>query len=116
MEPDSSLEANPFLETARSTGRVFGLPPQEEKLWQHPRKYVFNATGLYEELLPIIQNLSEWNDSVMFFGAELVPGSLGEPGQKREWKLTVRIPEQNFGVVIKVKDLLLSVRNLTNYR
>ena len=57
--------------------------------------------GVFAELVPIIHEQSEWKENASSFGALLELESLDVLGMKRVWKLTAKILEPNFGVVIK---------------
>lgn len=47
-----------------------------------------------------------WSELFQYFGVELELGSHVEPGKKRVWKLTLKTPTANFGMVTKVTDML----------
>jgi hypothetical protein len=69
--------------------------------------FSFAITFHYEPLLRITLRQLLWRDNVMFSGDALEVVRVEEPGQRQEWKLTLRIREPNGGVVTKVKKMLL---------
>jgi hypothetical protein len=53
-----------------------------------------------------MQHLLQSLEIAGYSGAQLVLGNQGELGKKQEWKLIVRIPGQNSGMVIAIKSTL----------
>lgn len=109
MEPDSSLELNPFVVTRRRIGRNAGQlrRPEMSNVFRH--MYVYNVIGPFEQLELIISNLSQLSESAMYIGVELEQANQDGLGMRPDWILTLRIPEQSFGMVTNLKNMLLSV-------
>ena len=97
-------------EIQKQIGRVFGNQQRRATSNASLRIFVFKVIGPYDRLHQTMINLLDMNESVLFFGVKLARANPEELGMKQESKLTVKIPAQSFGAVIKVKRMLSLVR------
>lgn len=69
--------------------------------------YEFDVIGLSEQSLQTMLQQFQLNVLAMYSGVRQGLVNHVVPGQKRGLKLILRIPEQNFGAVIKARNMLL---------
>jgi len=101
-----SGEQSPSEEMLRPTGSQYGPPPSPE-IWQaSQRMYALRATGPSSALELIMNQCLLWYECATFTGVPPVQVNLVGRGMKQDWTLTLRIPGPNFGVVIKLKQML----------
>lgn len=108
-EHASNWEENPFGETRRGTGRLFGTRPSPETSSISTNPYWYHITVGSRRSVRIFYNLLLSSDLAMFFGDELVLENLNVPGLREVFSLTLKIREPNFGTDIQVRQLLLSM-------
>ena len=109
LEQDLNLEPNPFDATARPTGNNVGRELSLEMSWASPRMYVYNVIEQFAQLQAIMTSLLQWNGSASYIGVDLVPASQDVHGTRREWMLILRIPEQSFGMVTRLNNMLYAM-------
>jgi len=108
-EPDLNSVLSRLTVPKRPIGSLYGPPPSPE-IWVPSRHIAeLSITGLFDELVQIIHEQSQWNVNALSSGAQLELESLDVLGMKRLWKLTVKIPAPSFGMVTKWKKMLLSM-------
>lgn len=95
----STVESQP-------TGMKYENSPLPEPLQAFPVTYLYVITMHCEELAQTTYDQLVWSELFQYFGVELELGSHVEPGKKRVWKLTLKTPTANFGMVTKVTDML----------
>lgn len=103
---NSSSENCPSSVTALLTGMLSEKPQLAEYLNQCRAMFTYAVTTNCEELARTTYDRLLWSELVQFFGVELVQGNRVRLGKKREWKLTLRIQDQNFGMATKITDML----------
>lgn len=106
---DSNLVRSQLRETVKGIGNRFGRRPKVETSLQFPPTLELSLTVPSVQLPLTTANLLEWLGRYMYFGEVLVLASRVGPGMKLEKKLIVRIHEPSSGMVIKIKQMLLSM-------
>ena len=71
--------------------------------------YEWLIIGPFEQLAQIILKQQEWSENAWSFGERQVLENLDVLGTKPVWRLTVKIPAQSFGMVTKMRNILLSM-------
>lgn len=108
-EPNLKWEQDPSNATPPRTGTPSGMLQHGETSYPSRLTYVFCITKLSEQSALTLRNQLEWSELVMYTSVQLELESQGGPGTWQDWTLTVRIPTQNSGAVIPVRELLLSM-------
>lgn len=107
--PNLSSGRNPYNEIQNKSGKTSGNQQRKEIIYRYPQQFVFRVIGLSGQFSQTIVDQLEWSELVTCFGVEVGQESHGELGKRREWKLTVKIPGQSFGMVMGVKRMLSSM-------
>lgn len=97
-----SGELNPFVETRRPIGTVFGQPPSPEISLLSPRRSEWVIMGTSEELVLISHRLRRLFERRMCSGVRLGLESHVVPGTNLEFKLIASVQGQNFGTATRV--------------
>lgn len=92
-----------------SIGTLLDNVPLEEIMLESPAIYTFDIILRSVQLLQIIYDQLQSNDSVVFTGVELVRVSRVKLGRRRGPKPTLRIRVPSSGAVTAVKSVLLSM-------
>ena len=95
--------------TMPPTGMLYGMPQRMDQSSISQPTYEFNITERSVQLLRIMANRLLWNDRFLFSAGELALESLGAPGLNQDWMLTLRIRDQNSGMVTEITNMLLSM-------
>ena len=106
-EPNLNWELNQSSATPRPTGNLYGDLPRRVTLSPSLLTSAWCLIGLYEQLLPIILFLDQWNEMCSCFGARLELVNRGVPGMKLAWTLIVKIREPSSGTVTWLNQTLL---------
>lgn len=104
-----SLELNPFNETARQTGSLYGPPPSQAIWQQSPQVFEWLVIGPSEPLSQISLLLAQLLKKCSSSGVLQVLENLDGLGSKAERKLILKIREASSGMVTSVNSMLSSM-------
>ena len=102
-------EQEPSVEMFQRTGTGFGSQPLADDLVISPPTYEFVVIGLSKKFLQTTHSRLLGNVVSTCSGVSLGAERVGEPGRRPEFWLTVKIQEQNSGVVTLVRNTLSSM-------
>lgn len=109
LSPSLSWGESPSVVTMPPIGTLFGNPPRMEEYSKSQPMYEYNITGHYALSLQTIVHHLLWSDKFSSLVAELALENLAAHGMKQVFLLTLKIREQNFGMVTEINNMLLSM-------
>lgn len=104
-----NLERNPFEGTKQKIGTRFGSLLLRTIYPASLAMFELCITGPSAVLLLIMEDLLQWKEKSGSSGEKLVLENPAEPGRRRDWTLTLKIPEPSSGMAMLAMKMLSSM-------
>ena len=110
--PDSKLELERYAEMTRQIGLKYSMLPNQETLLLSQKTFKNVLITSCREYAWTTRAHLQSSEPPFYSMAQLALAKVDEPGKKRAYMLTLKIPVPNGGVATRVCGLLNEVKNM----